>query len=90
MTPTELDALKARVDAEGLCAQTDPEAFFPELGGSYLPAKAVCRRCTVRPDCLMWALETGERHGIWGGVSDRERLRLRSKNTTTTSERKAA
>lgn len=93
MTPTELDALKARVDADGLCAQTDPEAFFPELGGSCLPAKAVCRRCEVRDDCLTWAMATREPHGVWGGLSERERMRLRtyySTNPTTTTERQAA
>jgi WhiB family transcriptional regulator, redox-sensing transcriptional regulator len=59
-----------------LCAQTDPEAFFPEKGGSTREAKKVCRACEVRAQCLEYALETGERHGIWGGLSGRERRRL--------------
>jgi len=60
-----------------LCAQTDPEAFFPEKGGSTREAKKVCRSCDVRTECLEYALEHDERFGIWGGLSERERRRLR-------------
>ena len=60
-----------------LCAQTDPEAFFPEKGGSTRDAKKVCLVCDVRQDCLEYALENDERFGIWGGLSERERRRLR-------------
>jgi len=66
-----------------LCAQTDPEAFFPEKGGSTKEAKKVCMSCDVRIECLDYALRHEERFGIWGGLSGRERERLaeRSKNT---------
>lgn len=60
-----------------LCAQTDPEAFFPEKGGSTREAKKVCARCEVRDECLEYALDHDERFGIWGGVSERARRRLR-------------
>ena len=60
-----------------LCAQTDPEAFFPEKGGSTREAKRVCRSCEVRAECLEYALEHDERFGIWGGTSERERRRLK-------------
>ena len=60
-----------------LCAQTDPEAFFPEKGGSTREAKRVCRSCEVRTECLEYALEHDERFGIWGGLSERERRRLK-------------
>jgi WhiB family redox-sensing transcriptional regulator len=60
-----------------LCAQTDPEAFFPEKGGSTREAKRVCRACEVRQECLEYALEHDERFGIWGGLSERERRRLK-------------
>ena len=60
-----------------LCAQTDPEAFFPEKGGSTREAKRVCRGCEVRAECLEYALEHDERFGIWGGLSERERRRLK-------------
>lgn len=57
------------------CAETDPEAFFPEKGGSSLDAKKVCFRCEVRAACLADALARGERHGIWGGLSYEQRRR---------------
>ena len=62
---------------QALCAQTDPETFFPEKGGSVKPAKRVCMACPVRAECLEWALETGERYGIWGGLSERERRKVK-------------
>lgn len=60
-----------------LCAQTDPEAFFPEKGGSTREAKKVCVSCDVRSECLDYALENDERFGIWGGLSERERRKLK-------------
>jgi WhiB family redox-sensing transcriptional regulator len=60
-----------------LCAQTDPEAFFPEKGGSTREAKRICSGCEVRAECLEYALAHDERFGIWGGLSERERRRLR-------------
>ncbi|HET9653825.1 MAG TPA: WhiB family transcriptional regulator [Kineosporiaceae bacterium] len=60
-----------------LCAQTDPEAFFPEKGGSSRDAKRVCASCEVRVECLNYALDHEERFGIWGGLSERERRRLK-------------
>lgn len=60
-----------------LCAQTDPEAFFPEKGGSTRDAKKICVSCEVRAECLEYALENDERFGIWGGLSERERRKLK-------------
>ncbi|WP_447924848.1 WhiB family transcriptional regulator [Georgenia muralis] len=60
-----------------LCAQTDPEAFFPEKGGSTREAKRVCTSCDVRAECLEYALANDERFGIWGGLSERERRKLK-------------
>ena len=60
-----------------LCAQTDPESFFPEKGGSTREAKRVCTQCEVRSECLEYALAHDERFGIWGGLSERERRRLK-------------
>ena len=64
---------------DALCAQTDPEAFFPEKGGSTRDAKRICEGCTVRQQCLEYALEHDERFGIWGGLSERERRKLRKR-----------
>ena len=59
-----------------LCAETDPEIFFPEKGGSTREAKKVCMACPVRTECLEYALEHDERFGIFGGLSERERRRI--------------
>ena len=50
-------------DAEFVTARRDREA----------KAKAICARCLVRPDCLAYALDTGEAHGVWGGMNEDER-----------------
>ena len=63
--------------SDALCAQTDPEAFFPEKGGSTRDAKKICATCEVRAQCLEYALQNDERFGIWGGLSERERRKLR-------------
>ena len=60
------------------CAETDPEMFFPEKGESVRPAKRVCAGCEVRAECLQDALDRGERFGVWGGLSERERRVLAS------------
>ena len=75
VSPDDVDELGWQDRA--LCAQTDPEAFFPEKGGSTREAKRVCRSCEVRAECLEYALEHDERFGIWGGMSERERRRLK-------------
>jgi WhiB family redox-sensing transcriptional regulator len=62
---------------DALCAQTDPEAFFPEKGGSTRDAKRICTTCEVKAQCLDYALQNDERFGIWGGLSERERRKLR-------------
>jgi WhiB family transcriptional regulator, redox-sensing transcriptional regulator len=56
---------------QALCAQTDPEAFFPDKGGSTRHAKKVCANCPVRAECLEANLT--QRFGIYGGLSERER-----------------
>ncbi|MCP1429514.1 WhiB family redox-sensing transcriptional regulator [Microbacterium foliorum] len=63
--------------ADALCSQTDPEAFFPEKGGSTRDAKRICTSCDVRGECLEYALNNDERFGIWGGLSERERRKLK-------------
>ncbi len=78
-TPDTEDAFDGPLSwqRDALCAQTDPEAFFPEKGGSTREAKGVCASCEVRAQCLEYALLNDERFGIWGGLSERERRRLR-------------
>ena len=55
----------------------DPDLFFPERGASTREAKSVCRACPVQQECLEFALSNGEKFGIWGGMSERERRRVR-------------
>ena len=59
------------------CLGVDPGLFFPERGESTREAKAVCDGCSVRVECLDFALDASEKFGIWGGMSERERRRLR-------------
>ncbi|CAM5249412.1 Transcriptional regulator WhiB [Streptomyces glaucescens] len=56
----------------------DPDAMFPPNVRLYIEeAKDFCRRCSAVASCLQWALETGEEHGVWGGLSETERRQLR-------------
>ncbi|WP_378147432.1 WhiB family transcriptional regulator [Cnuibacter sp. UC19_7] len=77
VTTEDDDALAWQADS--LCAQTDPEAFFPEKGGSTRDAKRICASCEVKAQCLDYALANDERFGIWGGLSERERRKLRKR-----------
>ncbi|MGW4467503.1 WhiB family transcriptional regulator [Micromonospora sp. NPDC004704] len=70
---------------DALCAQTDPEAFYPDKGGNPSPAKQVCAGCQVRGECLEYALTRGERFGVWGGLSERERRELQRRTKTPTT-----
>ena len=62
---------------EANCLGVDPDLFFPERGASTKEAKAVCKGCVVREDCLEFALQNGEKFGSWGGFSERGRRRIR-------------
>jgi WhiB family redox-sensing transcriptional regulator len=73
--------------AEGLCAQVDPELFYPDKGGSTREAKQVCAGCPVLAECLAYALVNGERFGVWGGTSERERRRIKHRATRTEEPR---
>jgi len=63
---------------DALCATTAPDLFHPEKGRADLAttAKAICARCTVRDECLAYALTTGQDEGVWGGLSAKERRAL--------------
>ena len=67
----------------GRCAETDAEAWFPEKGASTRSAKRVCLGgCEVREECLTYALLNGERFGVWGGLSERERRQIQRRGLT--------
>ena len=63
-------------EVEANCLGLDPELFFPEAGASPEPAKAVCRGCVVRNECLALALDGRVAYGVWGGLTAAERERL--------------
>jgi len=68
-----------------LCAQVDPELWFPESGQPNGKAKLVCSWCDVRAECLAFALEANEQYGVWGGLSPEERRRLRRRQREAAS-----
>jgi WhiB family redox-sensing transcriptional regulator len=72
------------------CLGVDPDLFFPERGASTREAKEVCRGCVVREECLEFALANGEKFGIWGGLSERERRRIRRQRATARREAASA
>jgi WhiB family redox-sensing transcriptional regulator len=75
---------KGNWQAEANCLGDDPDLFFPERGASTREAQAVCRGSVVRTECLEYALVNGEKFGIWGGLSERERRRLRRQRAQAT------
>src|SRR6201995_5607221 len=72
------------------CLGVDPDLFFPERGASTKEAKEVCRGCVVKDECLEYALQNGEKFGIWGGMSERERRRIRRQRAQARREAAAA
>jgi hypothetical protein len=72
--------------SRALCAQTDPELFFPEKGGSTIDARKICVECPVRNDCLLEALANDYDEGVWGGLSAKERQALKRQGKLPTSE----
>jgi len=62
---------------DAVCARTDPESFFPDVGGSNRQAKAMCGICPVKDPCLQWALDHNEQYGIFGGTSHADRQRMK-------------
>lgn len=84
--PVTLILQPAEWHLDALCAQVDAETFFPEKGGSHRDAKRICSGCPVRAECLQFSLDNDERFGIWGGLSGRERSRLRNGDLTVLSD----
>jgi len=70
-------AIPLEIADQAVCGQVDPDLFFPKKGESTKDPKQICSGCPVRVQCRDWALTHDVRHGVWGGLSDRERTRLR-------------
>jgi WhiB family redox-sensing transcriptional regulator len=75
--PTATDPNDTGWQTEANCLGVSPDLFFPARGDSTAEAKAVCQGCDVRLLCLEYALANSEKFGIWGGMSERERRRIR-------------
>jgi len=63
--------------ASAACRDAGVEVFFPARGVRPMAALALCAACTVRAECLAYAMADREFQGVWGGTSERERRRLR-------------
>jgi WhiB family redox-sensing transcriptional regulator len=62
------------------CRAIDPsevDRFFPSSGGSVAAAREFCERCPVQAECGRYAIDNRVRHGVWGGMSERDRRRAR-------------
>lgn len=70
--------------AAALCAETDPEVFFPEKSTPATWARRICAACEVQVECLAEALDRREAHGIWAGTTVRQRRRLWQSSTNAT------
>ncbi|MEV5172437.1 WhiB family transcriptional regulator [Streptomyces flaveolus] len=73
-------------ETQAKCRTADPEALFVE-GAAQNRAKALCSGCPVRTECLAHALDNRIEHGIWGGMTERERRSLLRRRPTVTSWR---
>lgn len=74
MLPLPPEAHAWMLDAK--CRGAAPASFFPSDGLGVEAAQRVCAGCTVRADCLEYALVNRIEHGVWGGASERERRRI--------------
>jgi WhiB family redox-sensing transcriptional regulator len=64
---------------DAICTQVDPELFFPAKGDTWTAreARIICLRCPVQKQCLEYALRHNEQFGVWGGMTERERRRVK-------------
>jgi WhiB family transcriptional regulator, redox-sensing transcriptional regulator len=85
-----------RVDVMGdwedlaACRAADADLFFAPGGTQEYRAKAVCRACPVRFECLAYALRHRVEHGVWGGLTDRERRKVLNRSHLASWDRDAA
>ena len=63
---------------KALCAEVDPDLFFPEVGDDVRKVKKICKACDVKEECLKYSLDNDERFGVWGGLSEHNRRKLRA------------
>ena len=66
------------------CRDSDPDIFFPvgttgPAVGLIDKATAICSACSVVEECLLYALETNQEAGVWGGLPEDDRRRFRKR-----------
>lgn len=69
---------RPRWQQHAACRGHDVAVFFATRGESSEPARAICSSCPVIDDCLTWALDQADHHGIAGGLTGRQRRRIRA------------
>jgi WhiB family redox-sensing transcriptional regulator len=72
------------------CRGANPDLFFPERGASTRTAKGICRECSVQAECLEFAIVSSEKFGIWGGLSERERRKIRRERAAIAAQRRVS
>ena len=77
MSDHTFDTASIPWSSDARCDSADPELFFPRDGTDNTLAKSICQTCPVRRQCLDYALETRQKYGIWGGMTEAQRRRLR-------------
>lgn len=78
--------------ARAACVGLDVNAFFPPVGTTPRMALKVCKNCPVRAECGEWALSWPELWGVWGGLTEHDRVlaRRRERRARRLAEGKAA
>ncbi len=82
-----LQELWWQVDAN--CIGEDPDLFFPDRGASTRKAKELCNSCVAQEHCLEYSIVNNEKFGIWGGLSERERRKIRKERGLTRKRKDA-
>jgi len=77
---------------EAACQDADPELFFPDGDirsdrAKVKMARLICRGCPVSATCLSWSLASGQEAGIWGGLTEDERRRLRRRGVFSSTHK---
>lgn len=63
------------------CRGVEPEVFFPVSEDDAWRAKEICGVCPVKAECLVFSLQNRERYGVWGGVTEKERIEMTRRGT---------
>jgi WhiB family redox-sensing transcriptional regulator len=75
---------------DAACKGAQADIFFAPGATQEHRAKVVCRACPVRWECLAYALKHRVEHGVWGGLTDRERRKILNRTNASAWDRDAA